>query len=66
MPKGTHHQATANITQVMRRACGHALEHTPLRVQSSACPRKQPMAYKARTPPCAAHPHAPNKDEQRI
>lgn len=63
--KGHATKPTANINQVMSRACGHTPEHTPLRVQSSACPRKQPMAYKAHTPPCAAHPHAQSQDEHR-
>ena len=65
MPKWTRRQATANINRVMRRACGHALAHTPLRVTSSACPRKQPMAYKAHMPSCATHPHAQSQDEHR-
>ena len=65
MPEWTRYQATANINHVMRRACGHALERTPLRVKSSVCPRKQPMAYKARTPPCVAHPHAQSQGEHR-
>ena len=65
MPKWTRRQATTNINRVMRRACGHVLECTPLRVTSSACPRKHTMAYKAHTPPCVAHPHAQSQDEHR-
>ena len=49
----------------MSRACGQTPEHTPLRVQSSACPREHRMADKARTPPCATYPHAQNQDEHR-
>ena len=56
----------SNHHPVMSRACGHVPEHTPLRVTFRACHCKQPMAYKAHTHPCAAHPHAQSQDEHRI
>ena len=57
--RGYASKPPATINQVMSRACGQTPEHTPLRVQSTACHCKQRMAYKARTPPvCRASPRA--------
>ena len=63
--RGYASKPPATINQVMSRACGYTPEHTPLRVQSTACHCKQRMAYKARTPPCAARPHAQSQEGQR-
>ena len=58
--RGNATKPPANINQVMSRACGQTPEHTPLRVQSSACPRQQRMAYlqSSHTPVCNASPCA--------
>ena len=47
---GAERAATANIMRF----------YTPLRAKCSACPACSTEAYQARTPPCAARPHAPS------